>query len=255
MLQDSGKDGNASGTLATRSFALHCIVTLLDAVTTDSSPLAAATLLQAQAQAVVQCAFEAIEDSSAETLKPPSLLVLCRLLQSAQTVSQAMAKSDSKLLQCQLSMESLPSCGPLGGPGAGGGLTAQSSQPLRNIPEDSDDAVCMDVYAAPYVTALKTCLQPDAPVSIATAAVRLAESVLTSGMLHEDGPSVQVCSLPLPLPLGVVQCTGYIAAILLFHHRSTSKRIRFSRASTCFGVKIDKTNYLMNIHVCALSGD
>lgn len=86
MLQESGKDGTSSGTLATRTFALHCIVMLLDAVTIDCSPVAAASLLQAQAQAVVQCAFEAIEDSSAETLKPPSLLVLCRLVQSAQMV-------------------------------------------------------------------------------------------------------------------------------------------------------------------------
>ena len=66
--------------------------------------------------------------------------------------------------------------------------------------EEAEGAVCMDVYAAPYVTALKTCLLPDAPVAIATAAVRLAEAVLTSGMLHEDGASVQVRAASAPHP-------------------------------------------------------
>ena len=189
VMQGAGKDGSTTATLATRSFALHCIVMLLDAVTSDASPLAAAALLRAHAQAVVQCAFEAIEDSSAETLKPPSLLVLCRLLQSAQSVSQAIVHSDA-----QLSRSGSHSGLPYGVHAAavGGGLVQQSSQSLGNLAEDSENAVCMDVYAAPYVTALKTCLKPDAPVAIATAAVRLAEEVLTSGMLHEDGASVQV---------------------------------------------------------------
>jgi hypothetical protein len=194
-VQESVKDSNASATLATRSFALHCIVMLLDAVTNDSSPLAAAKLLQSQAQAIVQCAFEAIEDSSAETLTPPSLLVLCRLLQSAQAVSEAISRSNARLPPSQLSFASMPSScqlTPALVSGAGGLIGAQGSHTLGNVSEGSDDAFTMDVYAAPYVTALKTCLKPDAPVAVATAAVRLAEAVLTSGMLHEDGPSAQV---------------------------------------------------------------
>lgn len=183
--EEGGKHGRTKATLATRSFALHCLVMLLDTITADAvtasataPPIAAAALLQSQAQAIVQCAFEAIEDSTAETLKPPSLLVLCRLLQSAQTVSKAVLAAGSAP---ETSVTEL--------------VGIQSSHSLGNVPEDSDEPVPMDVYAAPYVTALKTCLKPDAPVAIATASVRLAEAVLTSGMLHEDGPSVQVRGL------------------------------------------------------------
>jgi hypothetical protein len=68
-------------------------------------------------------------------------------------------------------------------------LDAASALAERGEPEAS---AAMDVYAAPYVTALKTCLASSAPVATATEAARLAGKVLSSGMLQGDLHSMQV---------------------------------------------------------------
>lgn len=150
-----GQEG-AAPTLATRGYALQLLLALLDAATTSAPVDTAAALLQHQAQPIVQCAFAVIEDT-AETLKPEALDVLARVLDATAAVE-----------------------GSLGG---GGGEDDRM---------EGDEGLQVDVLAAPYVTALKSCLRPDAPVATATAAVRLSEVVLRCGMLSRDPKSLQV---------------------------------------------------------------
>ena len=169
QVQHGGQEGSAP-TLATRTYALQLLLSLLDATAEAAPREAAASFLRRQAQAIVQCAFAAIEDS-AETLKPDALEVLGRVLDTAAAVQGAAAGTP---------------------PEAGGGAEA-------------DDGLQMDVLAAPYVTALKSCLRPDAPVATATAAVRLAEVVLHSGMLTGDQASLQV---PHPRPPDALDATA-----------------------------------------------
>lgn len=136
---------------------MQLLLALLDAATASAPVDTAAALLRHQAQPIVQCAFAVIEDS-AETLKPEALEVLARVLDATAAVE-----------------------GSLGGAGAGDDDRAEADEGLQ-----------LDVLAAPYVTALKSCLRPDAPVATATAAVRLSEVVLRCGMLSRDPKSLQV---------------------------------------------------------------
>lgn len=72
---------------------------------------------------------------------------------------------------------------------------AQVLASFAGVPDPSDDegrGLVMDVFAAPYVTALKTCLSTlgaSPPIAYAST---LAGDVLISGMLDDDGHSRQV---------------------------------------------------------------
>ena len=68
-------------------------------------------------------------------------------------------------------------------------------------PETADEGGrLMDVFAAPYVTALKTCLGGGGGASpIVTQAAMLAADMLTCGMLRDDAHSTKV--LPFQLPV------------------------------------------------------
>jgi hypothetical protein len=143
--------------LPTRAFAMHCLLQLLDCMAAAGP--GARSGLEGHLQAVVQCAFGAVEDG-AESLRPRALAVLARALR----------------MLCDISVDK---GGGDGGGGAGNG--------------EGEGAQLAD-FAAPYVTAIKTCLtaQHASPLSIAHAAP-LAASVLLSGMLSEDHSTAEVC--------------------------------------------------------------
>jgi hypothetical protein len=64
-------------------------------------------------------------------------------------------------------------------------------------PEDPEDgALLMDVFAAPYVTALKTCLATSGASPIVTQAAMLSAKLLSSGMLQQDHHSCEVFPAP-----------------------------------------------------------
>lgn len=152
-----GAQESAAPTLATRACALQLLLALLDATTANAPGDTAAALLQLHVQPIVQCAFAVTEDS-VETLKPDALEVLARVLEATAAI----------------------------------GSPALVGAAAEDEGAEADEGLQLDVLAAPYVTALKTCLRPDAPVATATAAVRLSEVVLRCGMLSRDPKSLQV---------------------------------------------------------------
>lgn len=101
---------------------------------------------------------------------------------------------------------------------------------FAGVPDPEDDegkALVMDVFAAPYVTALKTCLAEVGASPPVAHAAALAGDVLVSGMLDEDGHSCEVrpcrpCELHAAAWHRGHRCYGHAmmgAALLLLRQR------------------------------------
>jgi hypothetical protein len=139
--------------VATRAFALQCLLALVQSMARDAARI---PVMEANLQAVVECAFGVVEDK-VDSLKNAALA----------------------LLACVLA-------------------TFAGAPDPQNV--DDDGAMLMDAFAAPYVTALKTCLGSGSGASpVVTQAAMLAAGVMTCGMLRDDARSTDVrfaCPFP-----------------------------------------------------------